>query len=333
MRTVRKKIRISILLFCLFIVFYTIWDNQRIKIVQQDIEIDDLPVQLDRFSILQITDLHEKEFGLHQKKLLKAIKSLNYDAIVFTGDMVNYEDESNAQPFFSLLNELQGVDMFFVLGNADPPSHETYSPIKKSEFIRGIEERGVKFVEAVESISVAGAIVHFVAFELSIIKEAKDIGTINGVNYPSYVHDAHYKAYQTEQWQSIKDVVESRASTDTLIALTHYPIPDQRVDYIANDGKTEWVDYDLIIAGHYHGGQIRLPFIGALFVPDPWYESKGFFPPRDRVNGLWEVNGAKQYVSTGLGSSESISVLNFRLFNPPEINLLTLKRAKETLQK
>ena len=85
-------------------------------------------------------------------------------------------------------------------------------------------------------------------------------------------------------------------------------------------------EYDLIVVGHYHGGQMRLPLLRALFVPKPWYERKGFSPPQDRVNGLWEFKQIKQYVSIGLGSSNAIPFLKFRLFNPPEMNVLTLKR-------
>jgi predicted MPP superfamily phosphohydrolase len=40
------------------------------------------------------------------------------------------------------------------------------------------------------------------------------------------------------------------------------------------------------MAGHYHGGQFRIPFVGALFVLEAWYEKSGLFPPQDRVKGL-----------------------------------------------
>src|SRR5699024_6891795 len=134
-----------------------------------------------------------------------------------------------------------------------------------------------------------------------------------------------YRQYQEHLW---KKMLQTNVlhQDETIIALNHFPIPDQRVDYIVSDPNTAWRPFDLIMAGHYHGGQFRVPFYGALFVPDPWYEPNSLFPPQDRVKGLWEYDGVKQYVSTGLGASDALPFLKFRLCNPPEINVLTLRR-------
>lgn len=66
---------------------------------------------------------------------------------------------------------------------------------------------------------------------------------------------------------------------------------------------------DLILSGHVHGGVIRLPFIGGLLSPE-----RKFFPVYTR--GLYKSQSSQLYVSAGLGK--------IRLFNPPEINLITL---------
>src|SRR5690625_475107 len=93
-----KKTRF--ILACILIVFvafisFTMWDNYRIKVVKEDIIIQDLPDELEGFQILQITDLHEKEFGQKQKRLLKTINLLAYDVIVFTGDMLANRESTN----------------------------------------------------------------------------------------------------------------------------------------------------------------------------------------------------------------------------------------------
>ena len=108
------------------------------------------------------------------------------------------------------------------------------------------------------------------------------------------------------------------------IRVNHYPIQ-------ANMTQADWdglgyLDYDLSIAGHYHGGQLRLPFFGALYIPSPTSGiANGYFPKQNEVKGLNQIIDMQQYISAGLGSSASISFLDFRLFNTPEINLITLR--------
>jgi predicted MPP superfamily phosphohydrolase len=71
---------------------------------------------------------------------------------------------------------------------------------------------------------------------------------------------------------------------------------------------------DLILFGHTHGGQIRLPFLGPVgradsITPTKWYKGWG------------EYNGRKFFVTSGVGETG----VRARLFNPPEIVLLTIK--------
>lgn len=313
---------VSITLFILFI----FWDNNRVTVVEQDIVINDLPPSFEGFKILQISDLHERKFGKDQRRLLKAINRIDYDIIIFTGDVLDNPESTNYEGFYALLDGIhQKEHLLFVPGNADPPSYQLSPTIEKSELIKGMEDRGVHFLESIDTIRKDGESIHFVNFELSIIRKPEQIGNINGTFTLPYFSNKEYQMYQQELWE---DMIQSGHldSSDVLIALNHYPVADPRVDYIKNDPVTEWRDFSLIIAGHYHGGQIRLPFLGALFVPEPWYEPNSLFPPQDRVKGLWEYQQTKQYVSGGLGSSDAIPFFKFRLFNTPEINVLRLTR-------
>jgi predicted MPP superfamily phosphohydrolase len=72
--------------------------------------------------------------------------------------------------------------------------------------------------------------------------------------------------------------------------------------------------FDLILSGHAHGGQFRLPFIGGLFAPN-----QGFFPKYDA--GLYTTDDTKMIVSRGVGNS----IFPLRINNPPEIILIELK--------
>lgn len=74
---------------------------------------------------------------------------------------------------------------------------------------------------------------------------------------------------------------------------------------------------DLVFSGHAHGGQFRLPFIGGLYAPN-----QGIFPKYDA--GIFTSGNTNMIVSRGLGNSS----FPFRLFNRPEIVVVTLKNTK-----
>ena len=70
---------------------------------------------------------------------------------------------------------------------------------------------------------------------------------------------------------------------------------------------------DLVLSGHAHGGQFRIPFLGGILAP-----GQGFFPKYDA--GLYTNGDTGMVVSRGLGNS----AFPFRLNNPPEVVLITL---------
>jgi predicted MPP superfamily phosphohydrolase len=322
-----KKVTVVLFLFVV-LVLYIIWDNNRILVAEQEIAIEDLPKNLEGFTILQVTDLHEREFGKSQRRLIEAVNSINYDAIVFTGDMLDSSKSNNYHSFYDLIEGIENKShALYVPGNSDPKNYivQYEKPFEKDKFVVGMEQRGVTLLESIHTVFNAEASVHFVEFELAVQDAEKNIKSIDH-KLPDMRNPA--RDYYTHQQQLSKDILALTEveKHDVIIALNHYPIVDKRIDNLQEDPKYIFRNFDLIIAGHYHGGQIRLPFLGALFVPEPWYERNGLFPPQDRVKGLWEYKGTKQYVSTGLGSSDAIPFFKFRFLNPPEINVLTLKK-------
>ncbi|WP_404445247.1 metallophosphoesterase [Sutcliffiella horikoshii] len=309
----------------LLLLIYNVFDNNRIKVVEQTIAIEKLPEALNGFTVLQVTDLHEKEFGHKQKRLLKKINDIEYDVIVFTGDMLNSSTSRNYSPYYNLIEGIENKEhALFVPGNADPRSYLfTTSGLEKNDFIDGMEERGVAFLDTTYSIRKGNSLVRVVDFESSIISNERIEA------YKTTSEDGNISPYvklQMDKYEENK--VLNEESSDLLIALNHYPIPDSRMDVIFSDDHYNIRKFDLILAGHYHGGQYRIPFYGALFIPESFYERNGLFPPQDRVKGLWEYKGIKQYVSTGLGSSDTIPLMKFRLFNTPELNVITFTSKK-----
>lgn len=325
LRKYRKNCLLTLLSVVILLMFYTVWDNNRVKIVEQKVLLDDLPADLEEYTIVQISDLHEKEFGTNQKRLIEAINSISYDAIIFTGDMLDGVESGNYRPFYSLIENISNKQhAWFIPGNTDPNIYSDDS-FDRSNFIQGMEERGVELLESIDTVRIGNSVIHFVDFEISFLNKPGKTEGIVEKEAPANISDEQYRIYQEQLIEDIHQTLD-KASYDNsiLVALNHYPVVDTRIDSLKNDSRYTFRDYDLIISGHYHGGQIRLPFVGALFVPEGWYRYGGIFPPRNRVKGIWEYNGIKQYVSTGLGSSDAIPFLKFRFLNSPEINVLTL---------
>jgi len=73
-------------------------------------------------------------------------------------------------------------------------------------------------------------------------------------------------------------------------------------------------EIDLMLSGHTHGGQVRLPIVGGVLSP-----GEGFFPEYDK--GLMKVGDTTLYIDSGLGNS----VLPIRLFNPVQISEIVIK--------
>lgn len=95
-------------------------------------------------------------------------------------------------------------------------------------------------------------------------------------------------------------------SSKPQIVLAHEP------QYIDNYSKA---GVDLVLSGHAHGGQIRLPFIGGLVAPD-----QGFFPKY--TAGTYKENDIVMIVSRGLGNG----IILIRVFNRLEIVMVTLRK-------
>lgn len=266
-----------VFMFFIFIVLvgtviYNVYDNNRVIVVEEDVHIEGLPKVFDGFKILQLSDLHEKEFGENQDDLLDLINSLDYDIIAITGDMYSMNSK-NEKPFLDLLDGIKNKDyMFYVSGNHGP------------EFSKVLSDRGCIPLDKPYEIEMDG-------YKMAI-----------------------YDFYDGKEFSnSIKEY-----DSDVKIGITHYPWDES---FYLNS-KDMIGNYDLIIAGHYHGGQIRVPFYGALFVPN--LNGAKFLPDQYEVSGLQEYGDYKQYISRGLGASGGKKWNRFRLFNTPEVNLIEL---------
>lgn len=325
-RKKRYVARIAIFILVAASVFYNIYDNGRFIVVEQEIEVGELPEEFDGYRILQISDLHGAYFGEKQSELIFAINALEYDCILFTGDMNKYE-ESDLSASQAILNLIGGIEnkeiMLWVDGNTGPFAIEVIDGSctgKLTDMGETLEQAGVHVLLSPVEISRAGQSIWFVP---EICRSEI------GINYLSVAEDRfdNPNDYQNivSYELSLQEWYEQlNYNGQVKIRVNHYPM---QANLTQDDwGTMGFLDYDLSIAGHYHGGQIRLPLIGALYIPSPTSGiMNGYFPARKEVKGLNQIADMQQYISAGLGSSASISFLDFRMFNTPEINVITLK--------
>lgn len=299
---IRVRILISILILIAGVIIFNIYNNNQISVITEEVKIENLPDEFNGYTILQIADLHSKSFGRNQKKLTKIINKQNFDMIAICGDMQGSDEKY--ENFIALLKGIKNNEnVFYTPGNYGPYPFKNYTGF--TNFIGG------KFYEEYRDLTEVGE--QLKDLNVKFLNEAYEIKRGDS---SLWISELLYKEQLSEMTNT---EYEDNAVN---IAITHYPI-----DSIFTEDKyiEEMPQYDLVLAGHYHGGQWRIPFIGALYIPD--LNSPVYFPDQDRVSGLTEACGIRQYVTRGLGASGSREIMRFRLFNRPEINLIKLVKA------
>lgn len=191
------------------------------------------------FKIVQITDLHNHEFGHSNCRLVEKIAKEQPDIIFMTGDMLN-EGGQDASIVETLIEELKEIaPVYFSLGN-----HEKYYMEHDPQLVRKLEEAGAIVLEKEY-------------LDTEINDQEVRIGGVYG-----YVLDRGYKDGSEQRF------MEEFQDTDRFkILLSHMP-----EGLLLWKGMETW-DVDLIFSGHVHGGQVRIPFVGGLYDPE-----EGFFP-------------------------------------------------------
>ena len=278
-----------ILILVFIILLELIISNQFIKTTKYIITDDKVPKAFDRFKIVQLSDLHSKEFGRNNSRLLKVIDKQSPDLVVLTGDMINTLDD-NYNVFYKLATDLaRDYTVIYIVGN-----HEQNLP----------EENLNAIIYYLKNIGIIVLDNDKIVLERSGEK-INIYGLWFNLRYYRDLTNDQTKEYYFGQEQIdfiLGDADKNRYS----ILLTHNPV------YFAT--YSEW-GANLTLAGHMHGGMIRIPFKGRLFSPE-----KELYP--EYVAGLYENSGSKIIVNTGLGNGG----LGFRFLNPPEITVITLDR-------
>ena len=258
-----------------------VWSNKTVGLTQMKIQCDGLPSLFDGFRIAHISDLHNAEFGKDNCNLLATVRDSKPDIIAITGDIIDSRrtDIDSALRTAESLAEI--APCYFVTGNHESRIAE-YPELRK-----GLEAAGVTVLD--------GRSVRLERGENSIILAGFDDPSGKAV----LVSDKYAEIAESE----LCALDESLDGFSILLA--HRP---ELIDVYANHNIA------LVLSGHAHGGQFRLPFVGGLYVPN-----QGLFPKYD--SGIYNCKETEMIVSRGVGNS----IMPVRFNNRPEIILVELK--------
>ena len=219
-----------------------------------------------------LTDLHACRYGKNQGRLVAAVAAQHPDLVLMCGDIV--DDEPRMEEWRALLTVKKLADrwpVYYAAGNH--------------------EYRTGRLAEIKKLLTACGAVV--LDGRCVRVAAGGQMMQIGGIDDPETGE---------ENWQAQLTAASGGLDGGHFsILLTHRP---ERVSDYAGSG------FDLVLAGHAHGGQWRLPgLINGLLAPN-----QGLFPAY--AGGRYEIGGATLIVSRGL-ARESTRVP--RIFNRPEL--------------
>ena len=283
--TMKKKLsRLMIVLAVSVIaIIWVLMGNSHVGVTRYEVESSRIPAAFDHFKIAVISDLHNAEFGTDNSHLMKLIEGEAPDMIAVTGDLIDSSrtDIGIAKELIDQITDI--APCYYVTGNHEAWIGAEYQELEDMLLNKGIivlHDETVKFIRDNESIQIAGL------DDPAFSGEAADDG---------------------------EELLESRLKDMEIddgfcILLSHRPeIFDTYVS----------MDIDLVLSGHAHGGQFRLPFIGGVIAPD-----QGIFPKYDA--GKFTENDTSMIVSRGLGNS----IIPIRFNNDPELVIVELSSIK-----
>lgn len=229
-----------------------------------------LPAAFHGLRIVQLTDLHGRSFGENQKTLLDYVSHLHPDIVVLTGDLI--VEKYDGQERKAVRDLLQGLAQMYpvyaILGN-----HESRSR-RKSKFIADCENAGIVLLRN------KGAYLwrRGVCIGLAGMETVNSLPTDTALSTKIEEHAALQETLSRYQ---------SEEKPEFQILLAHKP---ELLQTYAEYGV------DLILAGHAHGGLMKIPFSGGRCALAP---GQGFFPRY--THGIYQEKNTLMVLGRGLG--------------------------------
>jgi len=306
---------------------WLLWDNRRLVVTGHEVQVASAP-EGRGLRIAQVSDLHAADHGSFQDRIVAEIEQRDVDLIAITGDLIDVRT-TDLGPVLDLAARLDEIaPTFFVLGN-----HEGHSSLRE-ELLDGLADAGVTILrDEARTLEVSGRQVVVAGLDDPIVAVAdggtsEDPGTVldrldltgpgagrRGLDDPGAAGPdgtapdgpagggAESGAPEPDDAES-DEAGQGDPVRGPTVLLAHRP---ELLAQYSGHGA------DLVLSGHAHGGQVRLPLIGPLFAPH-----QGWFP--ELTEGVHVEGETAMVISRGLGNS----VAGVRVNDPRELVIVDL---------
>lgn len=271
---------VGIIIAMSIILIVSIVNNHRIQITKYVIQKHELPKSFNDFRITLLTDIHNEAY-CNTTKFYNQVKVTKPDVIFISGDMIDSRRTDINEAIQVAQQLVKIAPTYYVNGN-----HE-YRVSIYPEFEAKLKEIGVNVLRN-----------QSVKFQ----KESESI-ELMGIDDPHFI--SKNNGYHAENVAVLQELEKLKTDDSYTILLSHRPeFFETFVEHKIN----------LVLCGHTHGGQIRIPFVGGVIAPH-----QGFFPKYDA--GLFVKENTVMIISKGLGRSS----FPLRVNDSPEIVEILLK--------
>ncbi len=256
------------------------WGNTALEQTTHTVTSQQLPNAFHGYRIAQVSDLHNEEMGDSNEVLLAMLREAQPNLIAITGDLVDSRKTDLEVAIAFVRQAVQIAPCYYVPGNHEARlAEDTYGQLTSA-----LAEAGVTVLQD----------------DAVLIQKDGAVISLIGLTDPSFTGEPEASIDP----QQICDLAPADCFT---VLLSHKP--EFFEQYAA-------ADVDLVLSGHAHGGQFRLPLVGGLFTP-----SQGLFPKYDA--GQFTQGNTTMIVSRGIGNSG----FPFRINNRPEVLFIELHAA------
>ncbi len=267
---------------------YIRYENERPEVTSVRIASGKIPPAFSGYRIVQVSDLHNAEFGPENEILLGLIRQEKPDLIAVTGDLFDSRRTKPERAFDFVKCAARIAPVYFVTGNHE--SRLNQYPY----FAYRLERAGARILEN----------------ETVWLERGGSRVCLAGLKDPTFFYapdDTRRHRRYADRY--LKEMYAAVGPEDYKILLAHRP--ELFPDY-AGCGT------DLVLAGHVHGGQFRIPGLGGLYAPN-----QGLHPKFDA--GLYRWQDCRMVLSRGLGNSS----FPVRIHNRPELVTIVLEHAAD----